>query len=276
MNKTIIASAVVGVLALSGVISVASASPVLQIRTTAGSEQEFSGDPGGSVYPWPGGPGPGAGLPSAGSGWPTTGPGFAPDPSAGGTLGAAGVDASYLWLSEPGKVTFQFMGGGNSTQNNHFFVNGIEMFTDHSDNPIKVSGNPPVYDPVIGVNQFTVSLPAGPINFQFVTGSGVVLDNTGVGNGNPTDVSGLPGYLLAEDPYLAPDVANQNLSCVGTDFNGNTCSTVFAGLSDLPRGGDHDYQDMGVRISAVPEPGSLALLSAGLLGFGALRRRRAV
>ncbi len=37
MNKTILTSAVVGVLALSGAISVANASPVLQIITTEGS-----------------------------------------------------------------------------------------------------------------------------------------------------------------------------------------------------------------------------------------------
>ena len=52
-------------------------------------------------------------------------------------------------------------------------------------------------------------------------------------------------------------------------------SAVYAGLTDLPSGlaGDHDYEDLVVRVS-VPEASNLLLLSAGLLGLGLARRRR--
>ena len=58
-----------------------------------------------------------------------------------------------------------------------------------------------------------------------------------------------PGYMLAVDPYLA------------TGLYQTQGKAVFAGLTDRPReyaNGvllDHDYQDMGVRISVMhPNP----------------------
>jgi hypothetical protein len=51
------------------------------------------------------------------------------------------------------------------------------------------------------------------------------------------------------------------------------------GLTDLPDpgAGDHDYQDLAVRMAAVPEPASIILLGtvgAGFAGYQIVRRRR--
>jgi len=299
MNMKSVALAVGLAVGSIGMVGVAQAAPMLSIVLGQGAAREVVGDAGGTTYPWPANTaGVGAGVPSAAAGWPNNGgggypPGFAPDPSfppgGGGALGTSGWDASYLWLSESANVTFQFMGGGDSSLLNHFFVNGVEMFQDshgsNPTNPIAVAGDPPVYNGVIGTfpdatlipNQYTVFIPVaaggGYVPFYFVTGNGVTSANDGINN--LPDNSLQPGFMLGADPYLAPGP----FSCSnepGNPLNG-TCSAVFAGLADLPRLNgalDHDYQDMGVRIS-VPEPGSLFLLGAGLIGLAGLRRRKA-
>ena len=305
MNMKSLAMAVGLAMGSIGMVGVAQAMPILTIvQGGAVAHQEVIGDAGGSVYPWAGGPGPGAGAPSdiagmaSGPGWPDA-PGFAPDPSFGGARGTSGWDESYLLLSGVGAghttaVTFQFMGGGDSTLQNQFWVqdptDGIwkQMFLDsHGGNtnpcPVANGATTPSCDLIGGSdlsnapnkNQYTLFLSDGFIPFRFITGNGLVSDNTGAGNGNPTDESGLPGYMLGADPYLAPGP----FSCL--EANGESCTAVYAALSDLPRNGagpDHDYSDLAVRISisAIPEPGNLFLLVAGLMGLSGLRRRKAL
>lgn len=45
---------------------------------------------------------------------------------------------------------------------------------------------------------------------------------------------------------------------------------------DSPYPADSDFQDMVVRVDQIPEPASFAVLGAGLLALGLIRRRKAV
>ena len=266
-----------------GSVSTANAVPLLQIVTVSGqgSSPEVVGDAGGSVYPYAGGPGVGAGVPSSTTTpnpWPN-GPGFAPDPSFPGS-GTSGWDTSYLWLTQSANVTFQFMGGGDSSYANQFWVNGVQLFQDPPSNnatdPCAVTPNGATAPScTAGVNQFTIPITVaaggGYVPFWFVTGAPTPVTVTNDGINNPNDESGLPGYMLGADPYLAPGP----FSCL--QANGESCTTVYAALSDRSRVGglDHDYSDMGVRIT-VPEPGTVFLLGIGMMGIASSLRRRKV
>jgi hypothetical protein len=299
MNKfTKIMSAASLMLGLAGV---ANAVPLLQILDAPGgagrlppvntpctlnapgyNECEVTGDAGGSIYPWanpnvPGGTG--AGIPSdvagsggGGIGWPI-GPGFATDGSFNNALGTSGWHNSFLNLTQSANVTFQYMGAGDSANHNQFevYVGGawIQLFDNNLTAPCAVAPNGATA-PTACVKGSTAThfFQGGLLPFRYLASIGTANADTFVNfdpdtglsdNPDPNDNRG--GYFLGVDPYLA-----------GGPFE-NIGSVVYAGLTDLPSPGDHDYQDLGVRIS-VPEPGSIFLLGAGLMGLGFSQRKR--
>jgi hypothetical protein len=166
------------------------------------------------------------------------------------------------------------MGRGDAALVNSFWLdtdqNGsydTELFRNNKTTACAMfGGTVPVCDVLAGginagQNEYSFFLHAGLIPFMYRTGEGVDLENDTTGNGNPDPNSGnLPGYFLGIDPYRT-----------GGPF-ATEGKYAYAGLSDLPASGDHDYQDMGVRIS-VPEPASLALVALALGGLAWMRRR---
>jgi hypothetical protein len=261
------------VLALAGlgIAATSQAAPLLTIVNALAGNKEVTGDPGGTSFPWVNGaPGGGPGVPSAGAGWPG-GAGFAPDPSFGNALGTSGWHGAYLQVSKPTDLTFQYMGKGDSSLGNAFEVftggNWLSIFNAQTA-PCGAAGAAPVTPTCTpGANQRTFSFTAadltasgGYVPFRYVTGNGVNVTNNG--SGNPDDVAQSPGYFLGVDPYLA------------TGTFQTSGSAVYAGLTDLPSPGDHDYQDFGVRISVVPEPESMGLLGLAVIGLMVTRRRR--
>ncbi len=292
-KPSLLASAVLGAAALLGAAGTASASPTLQIVASpvAGGapllvHQEVTGDSGGTNWNTGGGTTSGIGVPSAQLGqggaanWPVGGAnGFANDSSFFNQKGTTGWHSSYLTLDKAGSVTFQYMGSGDASLINKFLVDFdgnatddyVELFRAGSTK--SCSGSPSVVPTcsttsggfAAGQNEYTFNLQAGAIKFAYMTGNGLLLENDGTGLGNPSITPGVsPGYFLGVDPYLASGTYK------------SSGSAVYAGLSDLPGGnvgGDHDFQDLGVRISVVPEPGGLALVLAAFGGLALTQRR---
>jgi len=273
-----------------GLIGAAHAAPMLQIVSNAAGDPplanaEAIGDAGGTHYPSAGNPNPvaGAGLPTAMGGWPnnfpipgTYPPGFALDtglPPGAGNYGISGYDGSYLSLTKAGNVTFQFMGKGDAIDHNLFQVDTGTGWQTIWDNQVAGYGtcgttaSPTVMSCLNANSSYTGYFNAGLIAFQFLNLTNpVTATNDGANNHSP-DKDGLAGYFLGMDPYLASGA----FTTIG--------SVAYAGFTDrgcTPGGPcDHDYEDLVVRITAVPEPGSILLLGIGFMSLVYGRRRMA-
>lgn len=99
------------------------------------------------------------------------------------------------------------------------------------------------------------------------------------------DAAGVPQYSLANGSagtlptghlfYASMDGGDMTDGFFSTD--GHRTGTIMAlGLTDGNNANltDDDHQDSMIRVSTVPEPGSMALLGLGLLAMAGLRRRR--
>jgi hypothetical protein len=252
------AVAAVGSIGASGV---ANATPMLQIVDGAGN-------PVPNVGPYPQAPvhaafdaGPDGQMQigtdeAPGSGGPGTFPYNIPT----GTNGYAG---DYLYLADSTslvRVTFTMMGHGDATYNNMFQAFG---WADASGSVAKTvtftnNGTPALTTDFLWMtaNDF--------MDFMFTANSTTPppgTSNTGGNNCKP-DLAG-----TCVRPFGLFDVNQVGDITQGTDF--------WLGFSD---GGatpvDYDMQDMVIQ-AHVPEPGSIFLMGAGLLGLAGLRRRKA-
>ena len=162
------------------------------------------------------------------------------------------ISPAYLQAVDTGYYKFTFEGSGNSAATNTFSLGSpATTFTSYPTGGTGTGSTP-------AGTSFTEFLTAGTtiaFNFTSTTGCNITAPNT----------STACAYLVA--------LANSPTSLGATGPQ----STAWIGLSDsaYPTA-DSDFQDMVVRVDQIPEPASFAVLGAGLLALGLIRRRKAV
>lgn len=180
--------------------------------------------------------------------------------------GTNGYGGQYLMLIDPSvsvgtleAVNFTLLGHGDASFNNQFRVFGSQADLGTLTSPLinwTINGNS------VGTSA-TVDLAVGELlPFLFTANStSPSIGNNGTDNCAP-DASGICGA-----DFFLGDVNQVGDITQGTD--------LWIGFSD---GGaepaDYDMQDMVIS-ARVPEPASIFLVSAGLLGLAGLRRRKA-
>jgi hypothetical protein len=173
------------------------------------------------------------------------------------SLGSTGTAPNLLLT--PGTYDFTYLGSGDAVDHDTFTVSGPGGFT--FDNKSTAVGT---------TFQFTISS-AGDLGFLYsnLTGGTSIAD------------SGAASLGISYGLFMQGSTGCTGVSPLcpgGTPLTGPGTS-AYIGLADLPSPTDHDFQDLGVRVDAVPEPVTWAMMLLGFGGVGAVlrgqRRRQA-